>query len=206
MLGLRKINKVAVTGGLSCGKTTVCRFFKELGAYVVSADEIVHQQLSPDTTLGQKVIRLIGPEIVKNYQIDRSEIAKKVFDHPQLLHSLEDLLHPVVHDEMEKLYQDVCRTHLAPLFIAEIPLLFETGSDRFFDFTLTVFADPWICQRRFQAATGSGKEEYEKRMARQWTLFKKVRCADYLVFNNGNLNEMQHAVKDLFCRLTKHNN
>lgn len=202
MLGLGKINKVAVTGGLSCGKTTVCRLFKELGAYVVSADEIVHQQLSPDTNLGQKVIHLIGPEIVINHQIDRSQIAKKVFDHPQLLQSLEDLLHPIVREEVERLYQHVCRAHLAPLFIAEIPLLFETGSDRFFDYTIAVIADSYICQRRFQAATGNSKEEYEKRMARQWSVFKKAHCADYLVFNNGKLMDMQQAVKDLFCRLT----
>jgi dephospho-CoA kinase len=202
MLESGKINKVAVTGGLSCGKSTVSRFFKELGAYVVSADEIVHQQLSPDTNLGQKVIHLIGPEIVINHQIDRSQIAKKVFDNTQLLQSLEGLLHPVVFDEMERLYQQVCHDHLAPLFIAEIPLLFETGGERFFDFTVAVIADPCICQRRFQAVTGNGKEEYEKRMAHQWNIFRKARCADYLVFNNGKLSDMQHAVKDLFYRLT----
>ncbi len=52
-----KLRKVAVTGGLSCGKSSVCRIFKEFGAYVVSADEIVHQLLSPETDLGQEVIR-----------------------------------------------------------------------------------------------------------------------------------------------------
>ena len=56
------LRKVAITGGLSCGKSSVCRIFKELGAYVVSADKIVHQLLSPDTNLGQKVIKLIGPK------------------------------------------------------------------------------------------------------------------------------------------------
>ena len=56
-----KLKKVAVTGGLSCGKSSVCRIFKELGAYVVSADKIVHQLLSPDANLGQKIVQLIGP-------------------------------------------------------------------------------------------------------------------------------------------------
>ncbi len=56
-----KLKKVAVTGGLSCGKSLVCRILQELGAYVVSADNIVHQLLSSDTNLGQEVIKLLGP-------------------------------------------------------------------------------------------------------------------------------------------------
>ena len=67
-----KLKKIAVTGGLAAGKTTVCQIFKELGAYVVSADEIVHQLLSPDTAVGQQVVSLLGSDIVSG-QIIRSE-------------------------------------------------------------------------------------------------------------------------------------
>lgn len=118
MLTLRK---VAITGGLSCGKSSVCRFFKELGAHVVSADEIVHQLLSPTQRLGQQVIALIGGDIVVNGKIDRSIIAKKVFDNKRLLHSLEELIHPVVLNEIEKQYQQVSNQGKAPLFYSRNP-------------------------------------------------------------------------------------
>ena len=81
---------MAVTGGLSCGKSSVCRIFKELGAYVVSADEIVHQLLSPDTNLGQKIISLLGTEIVVNQKLDRSRIAEMYFKNPELLNRLKN--------------------------------------------------------------------------------------------------------------------
>lgn len=201
MLDSYQVTKVAITGGISCGKSSVCGFFKELGAYVVSADEIVHTLLSPNTSLGQEVIRLIGPKIVVNYQIDRSQIAKKVFNHPKLLRSLERLLHPAVRTEVEKLYQHVNEVKLAPLFIVEIPLLFETGDNSFFDYTVAIIADPSICRQRFQLATGYGKEEYDKRMAQQLPTLEKARRADYIIFNNGNLVEMKNTVNDLFNKL-----
>ena len=120
------LRKIAITGGLSCGKSSVCRIFKELGAYVISADEVVHQLLSPTTNLGRQVISLLGADIVVDKQIDRSKIAKKVFKQPALLQSLENLLHPAVRDEIEKQYQQIANQPSPPLFVVEIPLLFET--------------------------------------------------------------------------------
>ena len=107
----------------------------------MSADEIVHKLLSPKTDIGQKVVNLIGAEILIDGQIDRSVIAKKVFNQPHLLQSLENLLHPAVQEEIETESAYVESNQLASVFIAEIPLLFETGGERFFDFTIAVVAD-----------------------------------------------------------------
>lgn len=197
-----KLVKIAVTGGLACGKSSVCRFFKELGAYVVSADEIVHQLLSPKTTLGQKVIKLIGSEIIVNNQIDRSRIAKKVFNQPKLLKELEELIHPEVRKEIEKRYQEVSKSQQAPLFVAEIPLLFETGGEKFFDYTVVVVADEKICRERFQKTTGNSKEEYDKRMARQLKVSEKAQKADFIINNNGSLEETKENVQQVFNELT----
>ncbi len=198
-----KLKKIAVTGGLSCGKTSVCRFFKALGAYVVSADEIVHQLLSPSTTLGQQVISLIGSDVVVNQQIDRSQIAKKVFNQPQLLQSLENLLHPQALKEIEKYYLEVSQKQLAPLFVVEIPLLFEIDADKFFDYTVAVIADQKACRQRFIETTGYDKEEYDRRMARQLSPEEKAYRADYTITNNGALADMQPAVAELFKKLTQ---
>jgi len=187
--------KVAVTGGLSCGKSTVCHMFKGLGAYIVSADEIVHQLLSPKSNHGQKIISLLGPEIVVNQQIDRSLIAKKVFNQPQLLTQLESILHPAVRDEIENRYQEVKEADLATLFVAEIPLLYETGSDHFFDYTITVSADEDICRERFKQATKQDSLEYERRMSRQMKTSKKSELADFVIHNNGSLEDLRSQVE-----------
>ena len=89
-----KLKRAAVTGGLSCGKSSVCRILSELGAYVVSADKIVHQLLSSDANLGQEIVHLLGPSVLVNQTLDRSRIAHIVFHDSELLKALEALVHP----------------------------------------------------------------------------------------------------------------
>lgn len=199
MLNLRK---VAVTGGLSCGKSSVCRFFKKFGAFVVNADEIVHRLLSPETNLGQRVIQLIGSDIIINNQIDRSKIAQKVFNQPSLLHALEQILHPAVQEEIEKQYEQANQEKTGKLFVAEIPLLYEAGMEGFYDAVITVAADPMISKERFQKTTGKSAEEFEKRSKQQMQINEKAQKADYVIINNGSLQELEDKTKKLMNLLT----
>jgi dephospho-CoA kinase len=203
MLSLRK---VAVTGSLSCGKSSVCRFFRELGAYVVDADEIVHKLLIPTTDLGKRIIDLLGDDVVINEQFDRSRIAKKVFNNAQLLNSLEKLLHPAVRAEIDRQYQQVALQKQAPLFIAEIPLFFEI-SETGYDFTIVVLADKECCKERFTASTGQSGEEFDKRMSRQMDPEEKAEMADFVILNGPNMTkkELEAKTKEIFnelCRKT----
>lgn len=198
-----KLNKVAVTGGLSCGKSSVCRYFKELGAHVVSADEIVHNLLTPQTSIGRDVIALLGNDILKEGNIDRSVIAKKVFNNPSLLQALEKLVHPIVLKEIEKQYQQAKNQGTAQLFVAEIPLLFEVAGQSQFDTTIAVLADPEICVQRFIKATGYGRDEYNKRMAQQLEPEEKAKKADYIINNSSNdTQDLLKQVETLFHHLT----
>ena len=197
-----KLRKVAVTGGLSCGKSSVCRFFEKFGAFVVNADDIVHRLLSPDTNLGQSIIQLIGDDIIINNQIDRSKIAQKVFNQPSLLNSLEQMIHPVVQKEIEKQYEQANQQKKGNLFVAEIPLLFEAGTEKFFDVVITVLANPTISRQRFQNATGHSEEEYEKRSQRQMNIDEKAQKADYVIVNNGSFQELEAETKKLMHILT----
>lgn len=196
------LSKVAVTGGLACGKSSVCRIFKELGAYVVSADEIVHQLLSPDTPVGQKVIDLLGADVVNNRQIDRSKIAKKVFNQPALLQALENILHPSVREEVERQYQ-LIKTHSSfPLFVAEIPLLFESSHLGQFHYTIAVIADAEVCQQRFINSTGYDAEEFIKRMNRQLPNDEKAKRADFVIVNDGSVEALKDQVKEIYFKIT----
>lgn len=199
-----KLRKVAVTGGLSCGKSSVCYFFKKLGAVVINADDIVHQLLTSETDLGQKVIQLIGNEIIVKGQIDRSKIAQKVFNQPSLLYSLEQMIHPAVQEEIEKQYEQANQQKKGKLFVAEVPLLFEAGLESFFDTVVVVVTASEISRQRFQKSTGNTEEEYEKRTGRQWHINEKARRADYVIINNGSLQELEDETKKImnFLNLT----
>lgn len=197
------LSKIAVTGGLSCGKSTFCRFLKELGAKVVNSDEIVHQLLHPQHKIGQEVIKLLGNEIVRNNdQIDRSLIAKKVFNHPEQLKSLEAILHPAVMEEIDRLYEEQKRTAAESLFVAEIPLLFEINRDKDFQKTIVVASSKENSKDRFKKSTG--KDDYDERMTYQLPIEEKIKRADYVIYNNGSLSDLYNAAKTLYNQITHH--
>lgn len=195
-----KFKKIAVTGGLSCGKSSVCRLLKELGATVVSADEIVHQLLSSQVSFGQQVIKLLGSDIVVDGHIDRSRIAKKVFDNQTLLISLEKILHPAVKNEIERAYQNTLAKDQNQLFVAEIPLLFESDLGEF-DAVIAVIAEDSICKQRFEHSTGYKQDEFDKRMARQLSPEEKAQKADFVIRNDGSFEDLRQTVKTFYKKL-----
>ncbi|MFQ5729182.1 MAG: dephospho-CoA kinase [Waddliaceae bacterium] len=198
-----KLKKIAVTGGLSSGKSLVCKYLAEHGAYIVNADEIVHKLLNLNTELGKKVVELVGPSVIVDDAIDRKRVATKVFLNPKLLRLLEQLLHPPTYKEIEKQYRKLQKKKdPPPLFVAEVPLLFETGGDRFFDFTVAVIAERGICWERYRKMTGYEREDFNRRMARQFTQHEKAEKADYIIRNYGTTAELRMKVKTLFDTLT----
>lgn len=195
------LKKVAVTGGLSSGKTAVCNLFGQCNAYVVDADEIVHQLLTLQAPIGKQVLALLGRSVVKNGALDRALIAKKVFKDPLLLKKLEEYLYPAVFESIERHYQEA--KHLnSPLFIVEIPKLFEAKKESWFDVVIMVTAEDEISLQRY-VSKGGTIDEYQKRMANQMAVKEKVARSNYIIENNGDLNELKIAVTKLFHALTR---
>lgn len=188
------LKKVAVTGGLSSGKTAVCNFFKQLNAYVVNADELVHQLLSPESPAGQQVVSLLGT-------LDRQKIASLVFNDPALLKKLEECLYPAVFEKIERHYQEA--KHLnPPLFVVEIPKLFEAGMENWFDAVVTVSTDEKLSLERFLKKGGT-KQEYERRMANQMPSSEKMKLSTHIIENNGDLKQLKDAATKLYHVLTQ---
>lgn len=187
---------MAVTGGLSAGKTTVCRILESCGAYVVSADDIVHQLLSPNTKVGQKVIELLGNDVSVGQTFDRKKISEKVFSQPEKLTALEEILHPAVFDEIEKIYTQIKDKNQYSIFVAEIPLFYESKyQTNFYDNVIAVVAEYEICKHRF-----GSEQEYEQRMKRQYSQEQKMAQADFIIVNNGDLNQLKTNVFNLFSK------
>jgi len=192
-----KLKKIAITGGVASGKSTVCQLFQKLGAYVVSADAIAHELLDPNTDLGRQVLSLLGDDILKNGEIDRAKVAEKVFRDPKKLHELERILHPEILKRIEREYTSLLHAKNYTLFIVEIPLLFEIGAEKFYDVTIAVTTDDSLAKKRF-----ANDSQYEVRMSRQWSSEKKAAKANYTIKNNGSLNDLEAQVKKLNAALT----
>lgn len=188
--------KIAITGGIASGKSSVCQFFRELGAYVVSADALVHELLCLENSLGQQVLKIFGPQILHHGKIDRRILAAEAFSRADLLEKLEKLLHPVVAQKIDELYEEAKTSGAYTLFVAEIPLLYEIHSEDAYDAVVAVLADELLAQERF-CKSGHAPDEYAKRMGRQWQPKEKAKRANYTLINNGSLDQLRQEVVKL---------
>ena len=192
------MKKVAITGGLSSGKSIVCDILSQLGAYVVSADQIVHQVLLHDESVHQKIVDLLGFDVLSNHHLDRDKIAKKVFSNPEKLTSLEKIIHPSVFHEIQQQYEKHEHDPRYKLFVAEVPLLYEAQAENLFDVVVAVVAEDAFCKKRFMQKTGRSEEEYAARVDRQLSIEDKAKKADVVLTNNGSIEDLQKQINQWF--------
>jgi len=195
------LRKIAVTGGISSGKSTVCRLLADKGAYIVDTDSIVHSLLLSDQVIREKVISLLGPNIVVDDQLNRKAIAEKVFSHPETLKSLELLLHPAVFHEIELQYQNEKNNPKYTLFVAEVPLLYETASSKLFDFIIVVLSEKELCIDRFIEDHKGSRQSFEQRMQRQIQPAQKAAKAHFILINNDSIEKLEKQVINLLTKI-----
>ena len=160
-----RIPRLGVTGGIGSGKSTATAFLAELGAAVVSADELVHNLLEEQAIIS-RVERHFGGGVLEAEQIDRPALAQVVFNDAGELVWLESLLHPHVKRLIDAWAKEQERRRpRPPLLVAEVPLLFETDMADVFDYILLVTAPEATRRRRLSAKVTS--EEFSRRAARQ---------------------------------------
>ena len=164
----------------------MCDLLKAHNAYVLKADDIVHDLLSQDAITIQQVKEEFGESVIQNGKVDRKTLATRVFTRPDQLNKLEQILHPKVVQTIKNAY-----TSTDKLFVVEIPLLFEIGFDTWFDEILFVTANKELSKKRF-IAKGFTEEQFEKRLKR--FLPNRESKNITLIENNGSLEELKQQV------------
>lgn len=194
--------KVAVTGSLSSGKSTVCRFFEQWGAYVVDADRLLHRAFSANASIRQRVRDLFGDTIFSGPSIDRKLLADRVIEEPKLLTELENICHPYVNREIRRHFRIASRGGVYSMFVAEVPLLFESRFPLYswFDATIAIICDRESAKDRYLKG-GGAEEQFDFRSARQLAGAEKVRRAQYTLINNGTCTDLERNARKLFEQL-----
>jgi dephospho-CoA kinase len=200
---------VGLTGGIGCGKSTVARMFAELGATVIDADEIVHELQAPGAPMLEHIARAFGPRLIgEDGALDRAGLAAIVFRDPAARKRLNDIVHPEVGAEV------VRRVRAAldagdELLVVEIPLLFEgrragTGTAALmrFDATVLVAASEETQLARQAARDGATREDALRRIRAQMPLDEKRELADYVIENDGSLEQTRRRVREVFEALS----
>lgn len=179
---------VGLTGGIGAGKSEALSALEELGAATLSTDAVVHELLTTDELRDALVDRL-GPEIAPGGSVDRSKVAELAFADPDHRGWLEGLLWPRVGERVLAWREEIDAAEPRPsAAIVEVPLLFEAGMDQAFDKTLVVVADEEVRRERAEAR---GHAALDSRTGRQLSQTEKSQRADFVVRNDGSLEELR---------------
>lgn len=186
---------VAITGPIGAGKSAALEAFARHGAATISSDEIVHRLLRSDPEVRRQLIERFGDEVVGDGGADRARIAEIVFNDPEQLDWLEELLHPrVVSENLAWRAEQERRPDPPRLTVTEVPLLYETGAQRRFDAVVVITAPAAVRRERRPLA-----DDREQRLLAEE---EKIELADYAYVNDGTLEDLDAFVADVVGKLT----
>ncbi len=189
---------VALTGGIGAGKSTALAALGRLGAAVTSSDAIVHELYGSDDVRDAVVTRF-GPEVAPDGVIARGELAERAFATDADRIWLEQLLWPLVRERVADWRQRASRTDPPPrVFVVEVPLLFEAGSEEMYDATIAVIADEEVRETRAQTR---GHRALAERDARQLSQHEKAARSTFVVVNDGDVQELEDKLSSILAIL-----
>lgn len=195
--------KVALTGNIASGKSTVADVWRDLGATVIDADQLAREAVAPGSVALRKIAERWGPGILlPSGELDRAALRDVVFRDPEERHELEKIVHPEVNrlrvHEMER-----ARIAGKPIVVADIPLLFEAGLNPEFDRIVLVDAPEESRLRRLLEERGMERAEAERMVASQWPSSRKKEASDIVIDNSATLEEVQRRASEVWKILEK---
>jgi dephospho-CoA kinase len=197
---------VGLTGGLASGKSVVGRELERLGCLVIRMDELGHQVLAPDGEAYDPVIEAFGRDILKpSGEIDRRELAHRVFNDSEQLAKLNALVHPPVFARAKAIAEASAREHPERIVVTEAAIMIETGSYKNYDRLIVAACSP---EQQLERALSREKtrdkltrEEVLSRIRNQMPIDEKKRHAHFVIDTSGSLEQTLHQTRQLFEEL-----
>lgn len=192
---------IGITGGIATGKSTVLHMFAELGAEVLSADDLAREAIGKGGPAYAAVVKRFGQDIVaENGEIDRPRLAGIIFASAEARRDLNDLTHPYI---ISSIRERISRFRADPLsssaiLAVEIPLLFECGLDALVDEVIVVAAEPETQESRLTTRRGSSVDQAQSRIAAQMPMEQKIERADRVIWNNGSMESLEQSVRGVW--------
>ena len=181
---------IALTGGIAAGKSTVAARFRELGAHVISADELVRfVQRGGSPTLNAIRERFGVGVIDSNGELDRAALGRLIFDDGIARADLEALVHPAIGTEFRARVADIQIQEPDAIIIYDIPLLVETRRATEFDGVIVLACDPEVRHDRLVAIRGLSSDEAWARINSQATEAARAEVADWLIDSSGSIDD-----------------
>ncbi len=197
-----QVIKAGITGGIGSGKTTVCKLFEQLGIPVYYADDRAKYLMQHEHHLIDEIKKTFGADVYDNGKLNRKLLAERVFNDKEKLQQLNALVHPAVYHDTEDWIEEQ-KALKVPYVLKEAALLIESGSHKNLDKLIVVTAPLDIRIERVRLRDNSTSEEVQARIQNQLPEEEKVKLADYVIHNQGNLSELHGQVQRIHEELLK---
>lgn len=186
---------VGLTGGIASGKSTAAKILESLGAAVVNADTLAREVVEPGREAWQEIIAAFGSEILQSDRtLDRQKLRTLIFNNPDARRKLESIIHPRVRALAERRIAEHGAAGYA-VVVYEVPLLFEGRLHEWLRPVILIACDIETQIERLQQRDGLDRVQAQKHIEAQMNLEEKRRLADYVIENNGNLEDLKRQVE-----------
>jgi dephospho-CoA kinase len=195
------VKLIGLTGGIASGKTTVAKILERLGAAIVDADTLAREVVEPGRDAWKEIVETFGAEVLHPDQtLDRQKLRATIFDNPAARKKLESIIHPRVRALAEQRIDE----HAAAgykLVVYAVPLLFEGNLHEWLRPVVLVACDIHVQKKRLQQRDRLSAEEAQKHIDAQMSLEEKRRLADYVIENDGNLEDLERQVQAVLSKI-----
>ncbi len=201
----RKPLLVGVTGGIGSGKSTVCKILADLGCELFEADRVARDLQVVDPEVIRGIGELFGSGVYSRdpdggLSIDRKAIAAAVFSDREKLDALNALIHPKVFEAFDREVER-CRREGRKILCKEAAIMFESGRAGDLDRIVVVAADRGLRVDRAVLRGLGSREDVMRRMQAQWPQERLIELADYVIWNNGSVDELRSLTGEVFRSL-----
>ena len=188
---------LGLTGGIASGKSTADEFFKKREIPIIDSDLIAHRIMEIGQNGYKAVVDYFGNDILHDDQtIDRRKLGAIVFNDREKLKKLNEITHPLVHQEIEQQMVQYRANH-EKLVVIDVPLLFESGFESLCNGVLVISITPELQLERLMKRNNFAKKEAIARINNQMPLSEKEKRATYVVTNTGTIDDLEKKLSNL---------
>jgi len=194
--------RIALTGGIAAGKSTVGARLAELGAVVVDADGLAREAVAPGSEGLARIAESFGPAVIaEDGSLDRAALGAIVFADPERRRELESITHPVVRRLAAERMSAAESADPGAVVVYDVPLLVESGPDHGFELVVVAHAPAAVRIERMVALRGMDRAEAERRVGAQASDAARLAIADVVIDTDGTLDATLEQVDRLWERV-----
>lgn len=193
---------VGVTGGIGSGKTTVCKIWEQLGAKVIYADDLAKELMQTDDRLKKKLVKAFGENtFLDDETLNKPHLIREAFEKHRV-EELNDMVHPILREKIKELMQ-IHEQKEIEVFVVEAAVLLNKGRPDYVEKIVLITSKKAERVERVKKRDQATEKEILARLNKQPDFDKASHLVDYIINNDGTLEELNQSATELYKRIIK---